>query len=442
MPELEQGALLAAAQTQKLSQQQILSLRILSMDIAELNAFLQEEFCANPLLELKDPTFPPKDGPHSAEMEGDRSDGQSQGSCLDKLWVPAFSPLQDQILSQIGGGFLPGIEEAAAKKMAACLDDNGYYGLSWEETASLTGLPDEQNRRLLARLQELEPAGVFARSLEECVQLQLQRQGEPVEPYARLLACGWDCIAAGRVGVLADRTGMKPGEIRRCIARIVQTTPRPISLSQERASTILPDLLFVENDGEMAAVINDQWIPDYRFSDYYCEMMKRTDDSELAEYFQHMYRRASGVLQGVQQRRNTMLRIGGVLARCQEEYIRRKTFLQPLTIQMVAETVGLHPSTVGRAVRGKYVQCPWGCVAMKSLFCTAANKSAGDAVISAADVRRWIRETVEGEDRANPYRDEALAEMLAGRGIFISRRAIAKYRKELMIPSSYARKKA
>lgn len=439
MSELEQGALLSAAQTQKLSRQQILSLRILSMDIGELNLFLQEEFCSNPLLELKEACPDPTgNGPASSGFGGAK---EQEGPFLAGLSVPAFSPLQEQILSQLGGKFPPGPEESAAKKMAACLDDDGYYRLSWEETACLTGLPDERNRRILSRLQELEPAGVFARSLEECVQLQLQRQGEPVEPYARLLACGWDCIAAGRVGVLADRTGMKPGEIRRCIARIVQTTPRPVSLSQERTGTILPDLLFVESDGVVTPVISDQWIPDYRFSDYYCEMMERTDDPELAEYFHHMYRRASGILQGVQQRRNTILRIGGVLAEYQEKYIRRKASLQPLTIQTVAVAVGLHPSTVSRAVRGKYVQCPWGCVPMKSLFCTAANENAGDTAVSAADIRRWIRETVEGEDRANPYRDETLAEMLAGRGIVISRRAIAKYRKELMIPSSYARKK-
>ena len=193
-------------------------------------------------------------------------------------------------------------------------------------------------------------------------------------------------------------------------------------------------------DGEWDITLNDKWMGSYRLDQHYIRMMRSSNDEELNTYFKHHLERARFLLRCVEQRRSTILKITQEMIRRQEPYFLKKAALSPVTMQEIAEALQIHPSTVSRAVRGKYLQHQYGTILMKDLFATGICEHQATEGISTETIHNCIKTLIAGEEKSKPLSDLALVRLLEQQGIKISRRTVAKYRGEIGIPNSDQRR--
>lgn len=247
-------------------------------------------------------------------------------------------------------------------------------------------------------------------------------------------------ISEGKISVISRQTGLSTAQIRKYIAKIAKLNPKPLSgLQQAEVSYIVPDIVYDLKNGQWEISINDRWSGNYHVNEQYVEMMRSSRDAELSGYFKKNLDRCRFILNSVEQRRETMKSIARALLQKQKEYFAGRSNPVPMTMCALAEELHVHPSTVSRAVRGKYIKSPAGTILMKKLFAGAVACEKGEE-LSAEHIKERIRSLVDSEDKRRPYSDAKLVELLVMEGIHISRRAVAKYRDELWIKSSFDRK--
>ena len=441
--ELSQNVALETKQI--LSQSQIQSLEILAMDTVELSDFLQNEYMSNPMLDCasgNDSAAEQEQPVHFFDMEkkikagGNDEDYDSR----DMLAAPDPDYLKNYFLSQIEFHAFTKEEWELADFMVGCLGDDGFYRMSPAETARLTGAPESMVRKVLTRLKDLEPFGVFSADLSECLLKQLEVTGEDDEGIRLVISRYLPEVSEGRISVISRQTGFSTAEIRKMIARIEKLNPKPLSgMRQAEVSYIVPDIIYTWKDGSWEIAVNDRWFGSYHVNTYYLQMMKDSSDADLTEYFKKNLERCRFILHSVEQRRETMTAIAKALLARQEAYFSGKGKLVPMTMYALAEEINVHPSTVSRAVKGKYIKSPAGTILIKKLFGGSATCEKGGE-LSADHIKERIRTLVDSEDKRRPYSDARLVELLVEEGIHISRRAVAKYRDELWIKSSFDRK--
>lgn len=433
-------------QKQQLSQSQIQSLEVLAMDSVELSAFLQDEYLENPLLDYS--------GDH--DMAGGREDiGQTyeQAPVLERTYedtaeeedrrrkdipMPEQADLKNYILEQIPEG---ACSRELAEFMTECLDDTGFFTTPVEEVAQKTGASEDEVRWTLKLLQELEPYGIFAPDLQHCLLKQLELQGLKNTPVYRVVDEHLQDVADGKISVISRSLKLSTAEVRRCIEQIAKLNPRPLGeFGAARTDYVVPDIIFRRENGKWEIELNDGWVEDYHINDYYLKMMKEASDPELSAYFRKKLERIRFVMNSIAQRRQTMMQISEEILKSQEEFLEGTGFLKPMTMTDVAERIGIHTSTVSRAIKGKYIQYPCGTVLMKHLFTAPVTAAGTDAQVAPMQIKELMKELIRNEDKKKPYSDQKLVTLLKERGIEISRRAVAKYREELGIRGSFDRK--
>lgn len=425
---------LSQEQKQILSAAQIQFLQLLAMDNFELRQTMQAEYLENPLLEYECRSYLP------SIRKGYVGDG---GKCKE---LPAKEwPLQTLITEQLDMKKYSPKEWMAIKFLIDNLDDQGFFCADPGEMASMTGISKQTVLALLQELKRVSPRGIFTKDVRECLLMQLEDQGKPDPLMQRLVKEYWDVLSRGEVSTLAKELSVSSADIRRALDKISRLNPRPLNgLDTGSADYIIPDLLLQPNpeSGKLEASLNDDWVADYRLSDVYIRMIHTTEDSQLQEYFKKKYHRAKLLIEGIEQRRQTLLAIGNYLGCVQEGFLLGKGEKVPVTMTEVAAQLQLSVSTVSRAVKGKYVQYPAGCEALKDLFATPVNTSAPVAVDYSRDaIRKELKKLIDGEDKTAPLSDAALVEKLSQMDILISRRTVAKYRESMKIPGCYDRKK-
>ena len=435
---------------QMLSQTQIQSLEILAMDAVELEEFLQNEFMSNPMLEHKashdmHTSTSAEAGPNWYEnlyagrdyVEIRDEDPGERGG----LKAPDTNSVKRYLLMQLDIQKFSKEQWKLIAYLIDCLEDDGFFRMETAQVAQLTGHKEEEVEKMLSILRDLEPFGIFAPDLSHCLLKQLEVTGmDTPELKAMVLEC-LPQIGEGKLSVISRKLGLSTAQVRKNIAVIGRLNPRPLSGIQEsEVSYIVPDIIYTKKGGEWEISINDKWFGEYHINDYYLRMMKESKDPELLGYFQQKLERSRFILSSIQQRRDTMYAISKGILEKQRDYFDRKGKLKPMTMKALAEELHLHPSTVGRAIKGKYIQSPAGTLLFKKLFSGAASPEEGGDGFSAEFIKERIKELVEGEDKRSPYSDAKLAELLVAEGIHISRRAVSKYRDELWIKSSFERK--
>lgn len=194
-------------------------------------------------------------------------------------------------------------------------------------------------------------------------------------------------------------------------------------------------------DEEWEISLNDHWIGDYKISDYYMRMMKEAKDEQLYQYFRKKLERVRFLMNSVEQRRNTMLQISKAILEWQKEYFEGKGTLKPMTMSDIADKIEMHTSTISRGIKGKYLQYPNGTVLIKTLFSTSVNAKSEDGSVTAMDIKKVLKQLIDGENKAKPYSDQKLVTLLCEKDIKISRRTVAKYREEMGIKGTFERKR-
>jgi len=499
----------------KLSQRQVLTpglvqmVSVLALNKLELKNMIDGELVENPVLEEVDESTETLD--ERAAREGDRErsaeelaaertekdpfdevdfgsyfqdyldPGYRTGGSLDEdPDRPSFenflsqpSTLTDHLQWQVGTLALSPKVRMCVELMIGNLNEDGYLTASDEELVQgLTGHPTknqdvlelvEQGRNLM---KQLDPPGVGARDLRECLLWQIEAQRRELElMLSRATANGHEpngnaevlnvlevaaAIVENHLPLLqrkdlreiARLTHRQPELVQEAVEYIRRLDPRPGQRYNQAATRLIePDVAFVKRGDEYVVVMNDENMPSLRLNSGYRRMLReKGTEREVREYVKERYRSAIQLLRNIEQRKNTIVRTCDAIVRRQQEFLEKGVDgLRPMMIKEVAEEIGVHPSTVSRAVANKYVHTPQGVYELRFFFSEGVNGPEGGD-LPLVLLKRRVKKLIEEEDSRKPFTDEQLAAELQKQGIQVTRRTVAKYREDMQIPSTHQRR--
>ena len=363
--------------------------------------------------------------------------------------------LQEHLMGQLGADLADAQDRAIGQALIEALDEGGYLTLEPAEIARRLGLEVRRVEPVLTRLQEFDPPGVFARSLAECLALQLADKGRLDPPLQRLLE-RLDLLAEGKREALRRHCGVDAENLDAMIAELRRLDPRP-GLAFERATvqTVTPDLTIAsDGEGGWEVELNGDSLPRLAINEGYAP--KGASDgamgaaaAEARAYLKAQRTAAQWLLRALDRRADTLRRVAGVIVKRQAGFLEGGVgALKPLSRREIARSLELHESTVSRAIAGKYAATPRGVLALAAFFGGRLNASAGTAAgpgeeagMAPAAARARLSQIIEQEPRGHVLSDQAIARRLGEEGIELSRRTVAKYREMLRIPPSHRRRR-
>lgn len=350
--------------------------------------------------------------------------------------------LQEMLITQVRESALPEEQRPIAEMIIGNIDDYGYLKTSVEELAASTGVAPDQVLSVLKTLQTFDPAGVGARDLRECLMLQLERAGQQKTLEYRIVDQFMEALGKRRIPEIARGTGQSVDEVQDALERIGRLEPRPgRAFLPDNDQYILPEVFVQKSGDDFAIATNNEHIPHLRISNVYKDLMSQgSNNAEVRNYIREKIRAGKFLIKSLHQRQQTILNIAKEIVRRQREFMEKGVAcLKPLTMVQVAEVVGVHETTVSRAVSGKYMQTPQGLFEMKYFFTAGIQTATGDG-LSNTSVKDMIADIFKKEDPGKPLSDQEVVKMLQDKGIQIARRTVAKYRTELNILPSNLRK--
>jgi RNA polymerase sigma-54 factor len=462
----------------KMTAQMIQSIEMLQLPLMALEQQINVQLAENPVLELEEEDRENElADAERAEREELDDFAKLEEMSRDEEWEDALSSsapirtrsdeedpklsamantasrpqtLQEHLVEQIRLSEAPDRTREVAEVLAFDLDDNGYMLVPPEEVFAGSEEPPapvtpEEAADALKLIQSLDPAGVGAQSVEECLLLQLAREpdAEKLDFENRLISEHFDDLLNNRLPKVASEMGVDIERIKKAIERISHLNPRP-GRDFATASTqyVVPDVIVDEVDGEYQVRMNDT-LPRIRISSLYREMLKKEKRGSAArDYLRERLQSAKWLIDSIAQRRSTLDRIANEIVKEQRDFFEHGvSHLRPLMMQDVAATIGMHVSTVSRAIAEKYMDTPQGLIPMRYFFTSGYRSNAPDAdAVSNKTVMNQIAEMVKAEEKKKPLSDAEIAKRLRADGIDIARRTVAKYREKLEIPGSRQRK--
>ncbi|MBR1456444.1 MAG: RNA polymerase factor sigma-54 [Oscillospiraceae bacterium] len=445
-------------QTQTLTPQQLQSIEILQMNGQELAEYLENQTLENPVLEIvhreagRDGTeetlrklewLSAADRQNSAYYREDyeaASESDRQQDPAD----PRQEDLADYLKRQLDVMKLRPAVRAAAVFLAESLDSRGWLIDEPGDLARSMGVSKDTAKTALKVLQGLEPAGVGARDLAECLRLRLDRLEDAKEASYRIVDECLEWMAKKRYDRIAQKLGLGREETAAACEQILRLNPKPGNgfASREALQFVTPDLFVLMQDGQLQVLLNERG-SELRVNDGYIPHFSGIEDKELREYLAERVHRANWLIQNVQQRRTTLLACGRSIVGRQAAFFRTEAGqLVPMSLADVAADVGVHESTVSRCVKGKYLQCRRGVYPLSAFFSRALPQGTNaQAAFTADAAMALLRRLIEAEDPDRPLSDRELSERMAEEGCALSRRTVAKYRDLLGIPGTAARRR-
>jgi len=354
----------------------------------------------------------------------------------------AGTSLQEMLLGQVRESALVEEQWPVAEMLIGNIDEYGYLKASIEELAASTGLAADKIVEVLKVIQTFDPVGVGARDLRECLLLQLERGGEKNSLEYRIVNEFMEALGKRRIPEIARGTGESVDDVQEALERIARLEPRPgRAFLPDNDQYILPEVFVQKAGDEFLVTTNNEHIPHLRISNTYKDLMSQGENSaEVRNYIREKIRAGKFLIKSLHQRQQTILNIAREIVYRQREFMEKGvSLLKPLTMVQVAEVVGVHETTVSRAVSGKYMQTPQGLFEMKYFFTAGIQTASGDGM-SNTSVKDMIAEIFKKEDAGKPLSDQEVVKMLKEKGIVIARRTVAKYRTELNILPSNLRK--
>lgn len=454
---------LQVKQTQTLSQRMIQSAEILQMTSQELNTYINELALENPVIDIVEPPTAEEQRESIEQQQWLNSFNeenyylyQRQNNDDDYDFKSSWNintddgeTLQDYLWSQLVTEAFTEQETEIIKFMLECLDNKGYLEESVETIASYFKTDVDMVEDLLSDLQNLDPAGVCARSLEECLKLQLQRR-DMLTPVLESIVDGClEMVAKNQIPAIARKLRLSSTEAAGYCQIIKSLNPKPgVSFSsRDQLRYIIPDVTIVKFKDHFDILLNESMYPTIELNSYYRRMNQNPDSPELKEYLGNKIRQAEWVKQCVTQRGKTLMQVARAILEHQEDFFTYgPSHLNPLRLTDIAQELEIHESTVSRAVSKKYLQCSWGVYPMNYFFSRSvamqenSSSQSGSQSVTAADIKRVLREIIGTENKKKPYSDRLLGEKLSEQGISISRRTVAKYREEEGIADASGRK--
>lgn len=429
---LQQKQTLQLVMTTELRQ----AITLLQYSTYELYQFIQEQQYENPLIELTERTEDYSFRRTSKRVNYAEEDAPNPIDFIANEEKNMFATLMDQVK------WLPinDQERETLHYLILNLDSNAYLPLREADIASDLSISLYEVERAIERLQQLEPIGVGARDAAECLALQLTYYYPDEELTARVVQHHLDLLARKRWNELISLYDLSMTDLKHMYERIRTLDPRPaVSFMNDQATYVQPDIIIEEQNGTFTISLNDYYLPDIRFNRDYLPHMH--EDSGLSSYINDHYKKYQWLMNSIEQRRSTILKITEVVIRKQLGFFKEGfSALRPLTLSEVADEIEMHESTVSRATMNKVIQTPKGSFLFRKLFASKMEKMDGTS-LSQVKVKHHLKQMIDGENKTRPLSDQKIADDLKSeKGVTISRRTVAKYREELQIPSSRQRK--
>ena len=459
-------------QFQNLTMQQVLapqlqqSLHILQAAALELQNIVQQELQTNPVLEEETGTFEAEEG---AKDDGEFQEEFERFAKLDEEWrdymaqnvsyssrnpedeerrqfffdsIASQETLQCHLWDQLNTADVNKSQREAAELIIGNMDELGFLQASLEEISQNTGHPLGELQEMLALIQTFHPVGVGARDLRECLLIQLRRLGKEHSLEHQIVEEHLDDLGRKRLPELARRLGVSVEQVQKAANFISTLDPRPGQIfTSDPNNYVLPDVSVDKVGEDYTVSLNSDQVPHLRISKTYKDLMTQgANGTEVRDYIREKIRSGKFLIKSIHQRQQTILNIANEIVKRQNEFLENgSAFLKPMTMVQIAEAVGVHETTVSRAISGKYMATPQGVFEMKYFFTPGYQTTAG-AALSNTSVKEAISDLVRNEDARNPLSDKEIVEILSDRGIPIARRTVAKYRAELNILPSNLRK--
>ena len=463
---------------------------LLYMPLLDLHAHLQQELLNNPFLEQVEQEDDEEEGEEQQETEESTQADQEKETSDEIDWEEIlldgfdaggrreeheekeyYEPvtvdtrdLGDHLKEQVQHLNMNGRQMLLADEFIGNINEDGYVACALDEI--LTGINDEVSRAaedaglpddraiplyekaeadaMLGIIQDLDPPGVGARDLRECLMLQLRHAGlEHSVPYRLVRDC-FEELINHRWSEISKRFGISPSDVQRAADEIAKLDPKPgLRYSDASDNYIIPDLVVEKIDGKYHIFLNDANLPRLKLSRAYQEIArdKKKFEGENKEFISNKLNSANWMIQAIEQRRQTMLKVMNYIVDRQRDFFEKGVqFLKPLTLREVAEVINMHESTVSRVTNEKFVQTPRGVLPLKFFFSSGLSTTGGEDV-SARGIKDQIQKLVENENPKHPLTDQAIVNILKESGVQIARRTVAKYRDQLGVLSARMRKR-
>jgi RNA polymerase sigma-54 factor len=488
---LEMRGQMRLEQKMKLAPHMIQSMEILQLPILALQERIEQELNSNPVLEIEQPESP-------EEADSSREDQPQEDSDEKDLVLSTDNNKADDFerLDSLGDGFTDYMDQAGPlrarihtgeldKKLEALkntaappqslheylaeqwrlvdaeepvkkagdmiidyIDDKGYLTVRLEQLHNKDrgDFTVDDLKQALQLVQKLEPAGVAARDMKECLLIQMAQMGEDMSFESRLISEHLDELLENHLPEIARKMNCSIEAINRAIERMSKLDTSPgLQIGRHQNHPITPDVIVESSDtaGQYSVRLADSDLPHLRVNDYYAKMAKDVQIGEKTRKFlQNNLRSAQWIMEAIEQRKNTLLKVTQVIVKYQKDFFDKgQLHLRPLPMSKVADDVGVHLATVSRAVAGKYVQCSWGILPLRKFFSGGIEDVNGQAHSWEA-VRAKLQQIIDEEDKTKPLNDDEIRDQLLRGGIKkLARRTVAKYRKLLNIPAARFRKK-
>lgn len=455
----------------KLTPEMILSVKLLQMDQLELSEYIQQELMSNPVLEdasnqldgedTSDNPYDDKDLGKSLTISelDERMERYSSEDNYDRIhdrrdddkiggfesYISVGESLAEHLLNQLSCISMKPAMMELCENIIGEMDSRGYIHESTEEIAEQFNSTPEAVEDAIAIIQGMEPAGVGARSISECLIIQLKELGALTELLERIISESIEDIAENRVKKIAKNYKIDIQTTQSIIDVIRGLEPNPgRPYTNDRNNYyVVPDLFLAFIDDEPELFYNEGDIPRVQVSAAYKEIHKKSKDNpDVAKYLGEHIQSAERLISNINRRRSTIMSVAEVVVRHQRDYLAGTSrSAKPLNQQQVADELGIHLSTVSRAISGKYLQCSCGVCAMKDLFASGGIESAEGESHGQTELKAQIRKLIEDEDKSKPISDQKIADIMASDGIDISRRTVAKYRESMGIESTSKRRR-
>src|SRR5690606_9018530 len=360
-------------------------------------------------------------------------DDERRQFLFDSLTQP--TSLRNELAEQLRMSDVPEDLMPLAELIIGNLNDEGYLATSLAALAESNEVEEARLEEALKVVQSLEPPGIAARDLRECLLLQLERRGQKDSLEYIVVRDHLEALARRRYQDIGDKLGVYPDEVQDAAENIGKLKPRPgLELAPSEPEYVLPEVTVTRTESGFVVTLNEEPLPRLRISHSYKDLLSQAGSNpEVREYLREKMRAGKFLIRCLDQREQTIKRIAEEIVRRQREFFEKgRAYLKPMTMAHVAEAVGVHETTVSRAVAGKYMKCPQGIIEMRSLFTSGVATADGGAVASTG-VKELIAELVRNEDPSKPLTDDQIEAKLKERGIRIARRTVAKYRNEMKI---------
>lgn len=459
------------------------SLKILQVAQMDLRTEILEELQTNPSLEEMSMDTPSLDepAPNDSESSGDDNDSSSQSeelefgenfeilNKLDEDWRDYMSQvggaqtytsedaekrehffnslvsetsLQEHLLDQASLADLDDNERQAIEYLVGSIDNSGFLSTSLSDLALLSGLSLGEMQDAHNTLRSFDPPGIAAFDIQDCLSMQLEAKGRRKSHAYEIIQEHFKLLSRRRIPDIARRMGISTEEVQDAIEEIALLDPAPgRRFAEDTNRSIMPDVIVEWDEDKWKITLNSDYIPRLRISPTYKEMIaKGTVSKKEKEYIQEKMRSGKFLINSIEQRQQTIERIANEIVKIQNDFFEEGVSkLRPCTMTQVAEIVGVHETTVSRAIANKYMQTPHGIFEMKFFF-TPGYKGADGESVSNTSVKDMIQQLVAAEDTAKPLSDQEIVTRLQEKDLKIARRTVAKYREELgILPSNLRR---